>query len=67
MKSQRNAQFATGPQLRIDFGLFSSRWIGRKWVMCVTGSAQAEPSELAEGEMTMYLGLEGVGVCYPQC
>lgn len=35
--------------------------------MCVTGSAQAEPSELAEGEMTVYLGLEGVGVCYPQC
>lgn len=29
--------------------------------MCVTGSAQAEPSELAEGEMTVYLGLEGVG------
>ena len=35
--------------------------------MCVIGSAQAEPSELAEGEMTVYLGLEGVGVCYPQC
>ena len=32
--------------------------------MCVTGSAQAEPLEWTEGELGVYLGLEGVGVCY---